>query len=109
MLYLDDIAIAEAIHEVEQELQGEERKSLFKPEDVLTMDLNDIDSNLKQISPTLDDYMANATGDAATVEGKTILYLTTGSFDVSRTLILPHFILQMISPLLTRSTRWSPS
>lgn len=71
LLVSDDIAIAEAIHEVEQELQ-EERKSLFKPEDVLTMDLNDIDSNLKQISPTLDDYMANANGDAATAEGELV-------------------------------------
>jgi hypothetical protein len=33
------------------------------------MDLNDIDSNLKAISPTLDDYAVHATGDAATAEG----------------------------------------
>jgi hypothetical protein len=47
----------------------EERGSLFKPENMLAMDLNDIDSNLKAISPTLDDYAVHATGDAATAEG----------------------------------------
>jgi predicted RNA-binding protein with EMAP domain len=64
----DDLAIAQAINEIEQELQ-EERGSLFKPENMLAMDLNDIDSNLKSISPTLDDYAVHATGDAATAEG----------------------------------------
>lgn len=65
---IDDIAIAEAINEIEEELK-EKRPSLFNPSDMMDMDLNEIDANLKQISPTEDQFIIQSARDAASAEG----------------------------------------
>eukprot|EP00428_Durinskia_dybowskii_P062799 CAMPEP_0170369186 /NCGR_PEP_ID=MMETSP0117_2-20130122/7850_1 /TAXON_ID=400756 /ORGANISM="Durinskia baltica, Strain CSIRO CS-38" /LENGTH=210 /DNA_ID=CAMNT_0010623891 /DNA_START=52 /DNA_END=684 /DNA_ORIENTATION=+ len=63
----DDVAIAEAIYEIESELK-QDRKRLFSAEHVLDLDMNDIDANLKQISPTTEDYVLHSIRDSATAE-----------------------------------------
>ena len=66
VLYIDDIAISEAINEIEEELLHE-RRSLFDTEHIMDVDLNDIDANLKQISE--DDFIIHSARDAASAEG----------------------------------------
>lgn len=68
------MAIAAAINEIESELQTE-RRSLFNPEDILELDMNEIDSNLQQLSPTKDDYASRYARDAATAEGECAQYV----------------------------------
>ena len=69
MFPTDDVAIAEAIYEIESELK-QDRKRLFSAEHVLDVDMNDIDANLKQISPTTEDYVLHSIRDSATAEGQ---------------------------------------
>lgn len=73
VLYIDDIAISEAINEIEEELLHE-RRSLFDTEHIMDVDLNDIDANLKQISPTEDDFIIHSARDAASAEGSWIKF-----------------------------------
>lgn len=73
VLYIDDIAISEAINEIEEELLHE-RRSLFDTEHIMDVDLNDIDANLKQISPTEDDFIIHSARDAASAEGSLIKF-----------------------------------
>jgi hypothetical protein len=74
--FTDDIAIAEAINEIEEELK-EKRPSLFNPSDMMNLDLNEIDANLKQISPTEDQFIIQSVRDAASAEGKIIFVLVS--------------------------------
>lgn len=69
MYIIDDIAIAEAINEIEREL-NEDRKSFFDPDSALDVDLGEIDDNLKQITPSDGDFDASGKNDATSAEGE---------------------------------------
>ena len=64
----DDIAIAEAINEIESEL-NQEKQRLFSADHLLDVDMNDIDANLNEINPSTEDYVMPSGRDSATAEG----------------------------------------
>lgn len=70
---LDDIAIAEAISQIEAELNEDEtahRTSIFDSEGV-DVDLNGIDANLQQITPKEHAFDNQQKNDQISAEGKT--------------------------------------
>lgn len=77
--FLDDIAIAEAINEIEMEL-NEDRRSFFDPNSALDVDLGEIDDKLKQVAPSDGDFEAQGKIDATSAEGSHFFTKIRGVF-----------------------------